>query len=125
MTPQQYSDWGDQYWRNTNPELGEMHAVLGIGSESGELQDLFKKRLAKGTEVTRDAVLDETSDILYYIARLLKFHNSSFEEAFERNRVKLDYRMAFGKNKEKELELQKMVSIPLSEPTEQGVMRYA
>ena len=127
VTNKEYQEWGRQYWKNVYLKDSSLHAVLGIGSEAGELQDLFKKNLSKGKEITADLVVDEIGDLLYYVARLLDDYDLSFEEAMEKNRVKLDYRMAFGKNKEEEAKLQKQVSIVINggakDPNKD--MRYA
>lgn len=106
MTPREYTNWGNQYWKNVDPGVADLHAVLGVCSEAGELADLYKKLLSKGKEVTEAQVIDELGDLCYYMARLINAAGSSWEEVFALNRVKLDHRMVNGKDKIKEAQLQ-------------------
>lgn len=106
MTNNDYIEWGRQYWANVEPEDAGLHAALGIGSEAGEIQDLYKKNLSRGIPVTREQLIDELGDLLYYIARQLDVAKSSFEEVMAKNQIKLNYRMKHGKNKEVEFKLQ-------------------
>lgn len=105
MTNDEYITWGEQHWKNAQMEP-QLHAVLGIGSEAGELMDLYKKNLARSVPIDPEQIVDEVGDLLYYVARLLKTHGKTFEEAMAKNVIKLDYRMVNGKNKAVEFALQ-------------------
>ena len=68
------------------PEL--IHAVLGLESEIGEIQEAaFDSNLTE--EQRRARILDESGDLLWYLALLFKQFNISFEEAFAANIAKL------------------------------------
>lgn len=56
-----------------------LHANLGIMGESHELVNA----------TTRDEVLDEGGDVLWYVAKRFREHGITFEEAFEHNIDKL------------------------------------
>jgi NTP pyrophosphatase (non-canonical NTP hydrolase) len=107
LNSKDYIEWTRQYWLNGGGEgLEEFHAVFGIGSEAGELADLYKKQIRTGETPRSMAVADEVGDMFYYIARLLDEHKFTFEEVMLLNQVKLDYRMNNEKDKEKERQLQ-------------------
>jgi phosphoribosyl-ATP pyrophosphohydrolase len=107
LNSKEYIEWGRQYWKNGGGEgLEEFHAVFGIGSEAGELADLYKKQIRTGDAPQSMAIADEVGDMFYYIARLLDEHKFTFEEVMLLNQVKLDYRMNNEKDKEKERQLQ-------------------
>jgi NTP pyrophosphatase (non-canonical NTP hydrolase) len=59
-----------------------VHAVLGIVSETGEL-------FAAATAHDEVNVSEETGDILWYVAMLLRSSGSTFEESFGMNIAKL------------------------------------
>lgn len=63
-----------------NPFTAEsLHANLGIMGESHEFVEAD----------TRETVLDEGGDLLWYMAKKFKEHGITFEEAFEHNIEKL------------------------------------
>lgn len=68
------------------------HAILGIGTESGELQDIYKKYLIYGKEIDFDNILEECGDLLWYIALALKASGYTMEEAMQSNVDKLKIR---------------------------------
>lgn len=58
-----------------------MHAALGLGGEAGELLDLLKKHFFKpGRAVNGDKVMDELSDVMYYVAILAHLWGFTFED---------------------------------------------
>lgn len=58
-----------------------MHAALGLGGEAGELLDLLKKHFFKpGRTATAEAVMDELSDVMYYVAILSHLWGFTFED---------------------------------------------
>ncbi|RIK18158.1 MAG: hypothetical protein DCC51_11225 [Anaerolineae bacterium] len=79
-------------WRGTaGNELEEvLHATLGLAGEAGETADLIKKWAFKpGSGVCRVDVLDELSDVLYYVAVLAHLWEFSIEDMAEHLRDKL------------------------------------
>jgi NTP pyrophosphatase (non-canonical NTP hydrolase) len=90
-----------QAWTNETaiyPGVNEGNAAalsyvgLGLG-EFGEVQGKIKKILRDSNGVitpeVREAILDETGDGLWYLARLLEELGSDFEDLADRNHRKL------------------------------------
>lgn len=75
------------YYKIDNEDL--VHGIQGIATEAGELLDLVKKYHAYGKEFSREKIIDETGDVLWYVALLLKSVGSTFDEAMTRNITKL------------------------------------
>ena len=46
------------------------NGILGLCGEAGECADVYKKYLYQGHEMDWDKLLDEVSDVLWYIAEL-------------------------------------------------------
>jgi NTP pyrophosphatase (non-canonical NTP hydrolase) len=76
--------------------LRMMHAMIGIGTEAGEIQDLFKKRIMYGKNVEVSDFIDEIGDLLWYIGVACNTLGISFEEVMEKNYKKLSVR--YGKD---------------------------
>ena len=64
---------------------------LGIAGEAGEVAELFKKTL-RGQDFTKDMVLKELGDVIYYVARAAEFYGSNLQEVIELNVAKLEKR---------------------------------
>ena len=79
---------------DVNPAI--IHAVIGIGSESGELQDALKKALVYHAPLDFNNVKEEIGDLLHYIARLINTCGWSFEEVMDANVKKLKKRYPNG-----------------------------
>lgn len=79
-------------WHNAAVPLREqrVHALLGLAGETGELVDLLKKHFYKpGHEATREVVMDELADVLYYTAVLSHLWGFTFEDMAAHLVVKL------------------------------------
>lgn len=76
-----------------------VYCGLGLG-EAGEVQGKIKKIIRDDngviTDDKREAILDESGDVLWYLARLAKELGSSLEEVAQRNLDKLADRRARG-----------------------------
>ncbi len=59
--------------------MRQLHAAIGIATESGELLDAFKKAFFYGEKLDRANVLEEVGDLLWYSALLLDAMGSDFE----------------------------------------------
>ena len=57
-----------------------LHSVVGISGESGELLDHFKKAVWQGHEVSRDYVLLELGDILFYFQSMCDLCGTNIDE---------------------------------------------
>jgi NTP pyrophosphatase (non-canonical NTP hydrolase) len=72
----------------------EMHMVLGITSEAGELAGVYKDSLAYGKELDDIHIVEELGDLLYFIQGLCNVNGWSLETVLDRNVAKLTARYA-------------------------------
>lgn len=77
-----------------------MHSLIGICTETGELQDAMKKHLFYGTELYIENLKEECGDLLWYMSILLDEIGSSFSEVMEMNNIKLKKRYEKGFSEE-------------------------
>lgn len=73
-----------------------LHAATGMSGESGEVLDSVKKAVYYGKPLNKDHLLEETGDILWYMAIMLHQLGSSFEEVMQKNVDKLKKRYPDG-----------------------------
>jgi NTP pyrophosphatase (non-canonical NTP hydrolase) len=69
-----------------------IHGMIGLCTETGELQDMVKKNLAYGKPFDRVNVKEECGDILWYLALSLDAVGYTMEDAMEANIAKLKKR---------------------------------
>ena len=70
-------------------KLDNLHYVLGMVTEVGELADTFKKNLAYGKEIDWVNVREELFDITWYIANFCRINEIDFEKGLDTNIAKL------------------------------------
>lgn len=70
----------------------ELHMVIGISTEAGELLDAYKKHFAYGKDLDVVNVGEEIADIMWYISNLCRLKNIDLEEMMQRNIDKLKAR---------------------------------
>lgn len=78
----------------TNANLGDeqadnLHMVLGMLTEIGELADVFKKNMVYGKEIDWVNVKEEIFDLMWYVAGFCEFNNIDFEKGLDTNIKKL------------------------------------
>jgi NTP pyrophosphatase (non-canonical NTP hydrolase) len=73
-----------------------MHGMIGVCTEAGELQDMVKKFLIYGKPFDLTNVMEESFDILWYVALCLDAAGFTMEEAMERGIAKLRARFPDG-----------------------------
>ncbi len=69
-----------------------LHAVLGLMSEAGEIADALKKHIIYGKALDEVNVLEESGDLSWYQALLLRAVKRGMEESMEKNIAKLKAR---------------------------------
>jgi NTP pyrophosphatase (non-canonical NTP hydrolase) len=69
-----------------------LHAFLGLASETGELADALKKHIIYGQAIDEINLFEETGDLEWYAALLLRAIKRTMEECMERNIAKLKAR---------------------------------
>jgi len=69
-----------------------LHAVLGLGTEAGEIQDAVKRTLFYGAKLDEVNLKEEAGDLMWYLAILLNKLGISFEDVMETNVKKLKLR---------------------------------
>lgn len=73
-------------------QLHDIHMVMGISTEAGELLDVFKKNLAYKKEIDWVNVKEEIGDLMWYIANFCKSNGFELEQIMETNIEKLSAR---------------------------------
>jgi NTP pyrophosphatase (non-canonical NTP hydrolase) len=73
-----------------------LHGVLGLVTESAELADAIKKRLAYGKPIDQVNLSEELGDIEWYLSLIRDAYGLSREEIIEANVYKLQSRYPGG-----------------------------
>ena len=63
--------------------------ALGMGGESGEVEDILKKHVFHGKPLDEAHLLEEIGDVLWYVDRLLWLMGHSLQEAMTVNANKI------------------------------------
>lgn len=101
MNLKQYTEWTENTCatlpnqsieRLESNFLNNVHMVLGISTEAGELEDVFKKHLAYGKKIDWVNVREEIGDIMYYIGSMCRINGFDLQEIIETNVRKLEFR---------------------------------
>lgn len=69
-----------------------LHAKMGISSEGGEISDQLKKHFIYGKPLDTTNIMEESGDLLWYIALQLDACGHTMEQAMEANIAKLKAR---------------------------------
>jgi NTP pyrophosphatase (non-canonical NTP hydrolase) len=75
-----------------SPWHDNLHMVLGLVTESGELADVFKKNIAYGKEIDWVNVKEELGDILFYVMGMCTINGWNLEDILQTNSDKLNAR---------------------------------
>jgi len=93
----EYTFYAARTRNNLNSELlDELHMVLGIVTEAGELADMYKKHFAYGKDKDVVNIEEEIGDLMWYIANLIDMLGLDFETILEKNIAKLSKRYPEG-----------------------------
>lgn len=66
-----------------------LHALMGLQTEVGELTDNFKKHIFYDKPLDETNILEESGDLLWYMALLFDEYKLDFVQVMERNIAKL------------------------------------
>lgn len=75
-----------------SPFMHGLHMVIGMATEVGELQDIYKKKLAYGKEIDEVNEKEEIGDLMWYIANHCKSKGWDLGEILQTNINKLKAR---------------------------------
>ena len=81
--------------------LDNLHMVLGMVTEIGELADVFKKEMAYGRPVDLVNIKEELGDLLWYVMGFCNINGFDLEDVLKVNMNKLKARYPNGFAKEK------------------------
>ncbi len=73
-----------------------LNGVMGLNGEAGECIDIVKKHLFQGHELDETKLIDELSDVLWYIAETAAGLGVDMEEIAQHNIAKLRARYPKG-----------------------------
>lgn len=79
------------------------NAVYGLNGEAGEVIDILKKHEFQGHELSKDKLIDELSDIAWYLALGCTALGVTLTDVFEHNVAKLRDRYPEGFDSEKSI----------------------
>lgn len=66
-----------------------LNGILGLCGETGEVADIIKKWKFQGHELDRTALLDELSDVMWYVAITAHAIGVTLDDVFQHNVDKL------------------------------------
>lgn len=69
--------------------IRELHAVIGLATEAGEMLDALKKAIFYGKPLDRTNLIEEDGDVCWYRAVLADSQGYTFDESMEKNVAKL------------------------------------
>lgn len=97
MKANEYQEWSEKTAIYPK-DAGLAYVILGLMSEAGEVAGKYKKCIRDDngilSEERKNQMIDETGDILWYLARLSQELNTTLEEVMQRNHDKLEDRLA-------------------------------
>lgn len=94
-------------YRTANHDLSAFdqlrNSVYGLNGEAGEVIDILKKHEFQGHELSKDKLIDELSDIAWYLALGCTALGITLTDVFEHNVAKLRDRYPEGFDSEKSI----------------------
>lgn len=92
MNFNEYQEKSKRTCATLKKDENDLHMVLGMLTEVGELADVYKKYLAYGKEIDRFNVIEELGDLMWYVANFCRMNNIDFGEVLRINIEKLQAR---------------------------------
>lgn len=69
-----------------------MHAMIGMATESGEIQDQLKKHIFYGKSLDKTNLVEELGDLMWYVGVMCSELDVGLDEVMEKNIAKLKAR---------------------------------
>lgn len=92
MNTQEYSQKAIRTMAKLTKDTDNLHMILGMVTETGELADVFKKNMAYKKEIDWVNVKEEVGDLMWYIINFCSINGFDLEEIMETNIKKLETR---------------------------------
>jgi len=70
--------------------------TLGLVGEAGEVAEKVKKLIRDKSRFTKEDIIKELGDVVFYVTALANYYGSDLQEVIEGNVIKLDGREARG-----------------------------
>ena len=96
MNNKQYEELAQRTSNTVTNEDKILNGLLGLSGEVGELVDHYKKYKFQGHELDELYMIDECSDVLWYIVELLNGLESNLSDCMTYNIGKLEKRYPEG-----------------------------
>lgn len=77
----------------------ELHCIMGMETEVGELIDAYKKHLFYGKPLDHTNIQEEIGDLMWYVANFCRLHDYDFQSILATNIKKLKARFPTGFDK--------------------------
>ena len=89
VTIKSYQEFAKLKWK---PGMDQTTILLGLGGETGEVLDIFKKARRDQVSPDMNHVIEEIGDVFWYLFNLCSILNVSVEHVLEANMIKLQER---------------------------------
>ena len=76
------------------------NCALGLAGESGQVVDLVKNYVFRGQKLTRQELVHEMGDVLWYLSQVAEWADIPFEEVAKANIAELNRRYPAGFKKQ-------------------------
>ena len=90
-----YSDWVETKILTSSDER-LVENTLGLVGEAGEVAEKVKKLIRDKSRFTKQDIVKELGDVVFYVTALANYYGSDLREVIEENVSKLDGREARG-----------------------------
>jgi NTP pyrophosphatase (non-canonical NTP hydrolase) len=101
MNINEYQEWtkttavfekNKKEYKDLSKMIGDAYVLMGLSGEVGEILNKIKKEIRDNKDVSREDVISEMGDVLWYFCMFLNRRNISIEEVFLSNYEKLESR---------------------------------
>lgn len=91
------------------PIMNQLHMVMGMSTEVGELMDIFKKYIAYNKKIDWVNAQEELGDLMFYVLAFCVLNGFDFEKILEQNfqKLKIRYPEKFTEINAKQRDLEK------------------